>query len=805
MSRQRRTVNNLNLKHGHSGTPLSQSRQSGQSNESRLGPPRSGPVNVEHLTGPSTATSDRTQGPSDIAAGFERKSRLLRRSLFIAAAFKRNQDMAAAYEITAQIPVVLLLLRRYEIRKKKNMGEDDVMVQQQNQLWSRETVPKVMKIISSRLRLPQRDIISLLLVSSSLNRTLVTSPSLWLVLDFHEMNNAGDRLLAALSLSRYHNVKQIILEFAQGIEDKHLDMLRNQFSGSLKNLEHLNLNGCQKISDCGIEAITKASPSLKIFSIYWNVRVTDVGISHLVDNCKHIVDLNLSGCKGISDKSLQMISECYQHLESLDITRCIKITDGGLQHIMLKCSGLQSLNLYALSSFTDEAYKKLSLLTHLRFLDLCGAQNLSDEGLFSIGKCKNIRTLNLTWCVRITDVGVIAIAQGCTSLEFLSLFGIVGVTDKCLEALSKSCSNTITTLDVNGCIGIKKRSREELLQLFPYVRCFKSLIDLLEEKKPKDVQEVKFEPIDRKGDQSSSSNVNGNIDNDDSEQNGKPQDYKIVRWAEDDQKNETDLGLLEAERNKRLESLMVRRRSKKHLGFVERGSSTGNDNNAQIPAAKTTKINPFLEVKTTKINPFLEVKTTKINPFLEDKSDGKKSPGSAPSSLLTKSNPFDIPYDPHEEKLDLRDNFHEEFTAKDPVFCRHQSFSIGAFSHSIFAHDNIHIQQDSPVSDEDETEEGASSKRAVGVLDEDETEVKEVDSFDERKADINFFFGSNKRGHHAASNSIVSDMQVELSDEETDPKLDDLDVEKDRESLLKSSKTLTSNPSDNMLNQVGQI
>ncbi|GJQ89095.1 hypothetical protein Tco_0000234 [Tanacetum coccineum] len=53
------------------------------------------------------------------------------------------------------------------------------------------------------------------------------------------------------------------------------------------------------------------------------------------------------------------------------------------------------------------------------------------------------------------------------------LFGIVGVTDKCLEALSKSCSNTITTLDVNGCIGIKKSSREELLQLFPYVRCFK--------------------------------------------------------------------------------------------------------------------------------------------------------------------------------------------------------------------------------------------------------------------------------------------------------------------------------------------
>nr|KAJ0187462.1 hypothetical protein LSAT_V11C900465660 [Lactuca sativa] len=376
------------------------------------------------------------------------------------------------------------------------MGEGEAEVVQQ-QVWSRETMPKVMKIISTRLRLPQRDLISLLLVSSSLHRTLVSSASLWLVLDFHEMKNAGDRLLAALALvcsnsnfnsnssssnsfiffvsvrTRYHHVKQINLEFAQDIEDKHLDILKNKFAGALQHLEHLNLNVCQKISDKGIEAITAVTPSLKIFSIYWNVRVTDVGISHLVKNCKHILELNLSGCKGISDKSLQMVGDNYQHLELLDITRCIKITDGGLQHIMAKCSGLKSLNLYALSSFTDEAYKKLSLLSNLRFLDLCGAQNISDEGLFSIAKCKNIRILNLTWCVRVTDVGVIAIAKGCTSLEYLSLFGIVGVTDKSLEVLSEFCSNTITTLDVNGCIGIKKRSREELLQLFPYLKCFK--------------------------------------------------------------------------------------------------------------------------------------------------------------------------------------------------------------------------------------------------------------------------------------------------------------------------------------------
>ncbi|WJZ93974.1 hypothetical protein VitviT2T_012872 [Vitis vinifera] len=337
--------------------------------------------------------------------------------------------------------------------------------------WSRETIPKVLRIVGTRL--PQRDLISLLLVSPWIHRTLVSCSSLWLVLDFRETNNAGNRLVAALSLFRYQHVKQINLEFAQDIEDKHLDLLKTKCLDSLQELESLNLNVCQKISDRGVETITSACPKLKVFSIYWNVRVTDIGMTHLVKNCKHIVDLNLSGCKNITDKSLQLIADNYPDLELLNLTRCIKLTDGGLQQILLKCSSLQSLNLYALSSFTDEAYKKISLLTDLRFLDLCGAQNLSDQGLCCIAKCKNLVSLNLTWCVRVTDVGVIAIAQGCTSLEFLSLFGIVGVTDKCLEALSRSCSNMITTLDVNGCIGIKGRSRDELLQYFPYLRCFK--------------------------------------------------------------------------------------------------------------------------------------------------------------------------------------------------------------------------------------------------------------------------------------------------------------------------------------------
>nr|VDD57758.1 unnamed protein product [Brassica oleracea] len=295
---------------------------------------------------------------------------------------------------------------------------------------------------------------------------------------FNEKNAQLARQLAELMQEanqepRYRQVKHINLEFSQGVEDTHLQLVKSQCHDALSSLECLNLNGCQKISDSGIEAITSICPKLKVISIYWNVRVTDDCIRHLVKNCRNIIDLNLSGCKSITDKGMQLVAESYQDLESLNITRCVKITDDGLLHVLHKCSSLQTLNLYALSGFTDEAYKKISLLAELRFLDLCGAQNLSDEGLGHIAKCNKLESLNLTWCVRITDAGVITIANSCTSLEFLSLFGIVGVTDRCLEALSHTCPATLTTLDVNGCIGIKRRSREELLQMFPRLICFK--------------------------------------------------------------------------------------------------------------------------------------------------------------------------------------------------------------------------------------------------------------------------------------------------------------------------------------------
>lgn len=59
------------------------------------------------------------------------------------------------------------------------MEAKKVTEEEEEEIWRREIVTSVMRIVSTKL--PQTDLISLLLVSPWLYRTLVSYPSIWLV------------------------------------------------------------------------------------------------------------------------------------------------------------------------------------------------------------------------------------------------------------------------------------------------------------------------------------------------------------------------------------------------------------------------------------------------------------------------------------------------------------------------------------------------------------------------------------------------------------------------------------------------
>ncbi|GER28094.1 BAH domain, partial [Striga asiatica] len=134
---------------------------------------------------------------------------------------------------------------------------------------------------------------------------------------------------------------------------------------------------------------------------------------------------------------------------------------------------------------------------------------------------------------------------------------------------------------------------------------------------------------------------------------------------DDRQKNKMDVVISDSERTKRLESLIARRRSRKLLSLEVRRTLMKKDRGDHHH-----HISSIIIPKSGSGGRFLVA------------GNNPPSPGSAPSVLIPIRNPFDLPYDPQEEKPDLTgDGFEQEFmpgNGRDTMFCRHGSFSSGA-------------------------------------------------------------------------------------------------------------------------------
>jgi hypothetical protein len=134
-----------------------------------------------------------------------------------------------------------------------------------------------------------------------------------------------------------------------------------------------------------------------------------------------------------------------------------------------------------------------------------------------------------------------------------------------------------------------------------------------------------------------------------------------------------DLGYSEMERNRRLELLMARQRSRKNIRFEVDNNLIDIDNNG---AGRS--LNDLSHFRAH--IPLISV--PRRNPFDLPYDSEEAIPGSAPSILHARKNPFDLPLD----ELNVNgtnaydnSNFGESVTSthRDMVFRRHESFNFG--------------------------------------------------------------------------------------------------------------------------------
>lgn len=168
-------------------------------------------------------------------------------------------------------------------------------------------------------------------------------------------------------------------------------------------LTSLVLQDCQKISDIGLEYISKIQ-SIEKLNLSFCVNISDNGLKH-VRKLSKLSDLNLRSCDNITDAGLVNLKDC-SNIDSLDVSFCEKICNLNYQ-----------------------------LCKHLRTLSLC-ACDISDAALTALD-LSSLETLNLGQCRQVTDVGMRTIAERCSKLKYIDLYGCSGVSTKGIEAIMK--------------------------------------------------------------------------------------------------------------------------------------------------------------------------------------------------------------------------------------------------------------------------------------------------------------------------------------------------------------------------------
>lgn len=204
----------------------------------------------------------------------------------------------------------------------------------------------------------------------------------------------------------------------------------------MKNMNSFEVDGA-RVSDSFFQILSINGKHLLEIGLSKCLGVTDGGISQLLDGCVNLKILNLTCCHSISDAAILAVANSCKTLHSLKLESCNLITEKGLRQLGLCCLQLEELDLTDCGGVSDTGLRSLSRCSELICLKLGLCTNISDEGLFYIASnCTKILELDLYRCTRIGNCGLAALSIGCKKLMKLNLSYCNKVTDKGMEHLS---------------------------------------------------------------------------------------------------------------------------------------------------------------------------------------------------------------------------------------------------------------------------------------------------------------------------------------------------------------------------------
>ncbi|XP_042521007.1 F-box/LRR-repeat protein 3 isoform X2 [Macadamia integrifolia] len=272
----------------------------------------------------------------------------------------------------------------------------------------------------------------------------------------HFLSN-GNPSLQCIDVSRCNNVSSRgLLSVVRGHKGLHQITTGYSFSelskplvyklSELRNLKSINVYAAG-VSDWSLEIIGNNCKHLVEIGLS---KCAEMGLGCLGSCCLLLEELDLTDCMGVNDAGLEQLSRCMDLL-CLKLGLCMNISDKGLSHIGHKCTKLLELDLYRCKGIGDYGLAAIaSGCKKLKKLNICYCVEISDEGLKHLSTLEELVDLEMRSLLKVTSVGLTAIAVGCKSLAELDMKRCCGVCDAGFWALAHYSPN-IRQINLSQC------------------------------------------------------------------------------------------------------------------------------------------------------------------------------------------------------------------------------------------------------------------------------------------------------------------------------------------------------------------
>ncbi|XP_014214322.1 F-box/LRR-repeat protein 14-like [Copidosoma floridanum] len=269
-------------------------------------------------------------------------------------------------------------------------------------------------------------------------------------------------------------------------------------------LQSLNLSGCYNMSDTGLNnALGQSYPALTELNLSLCKNITDASLGKIANALRNLERLELGGCSNITNMGLHVISwglkklrrldlrSCWHvsdqgiaflagtaaddcgtpRLEHLGLQDCQRLSDEGLRHLATGLGDtLRSINLSFCVLITDAGMKHVAKIGSLRELDLRSCDSISEIGMAYLAEGgSRVSSLDVSFCDKIGDPALQHISQGLFNLKCLGL-SACPITDEGIARIARS-QRALETLHIGQCSKLTDRSVSAIVDNMTELRC----------------------------------------------------------------------------------------------------------------------------------------------------------------------------------------------------------------------------------------------------------------------------------------------------------------------------------------------